>query len=91
MLNFEDRLNRMINAAGSFEDIPWHTMFGQQLTLGTMTDEHVENCIQYHRGVLLMAEVTPGMEGHIEAATFIVLLQQENRARRQKVVDGVAV
>lgn len=52
------------------------------MTLGTMTDEHVENCIQYHKGVALMAEVTPSYNHLLEAANFIVFLQTKNKEMR---------
>jgi hypothetical protein len=87
MIDFEKTLEQYIEAAGSFEDIPWGTMYGQKMTLGTMTDEHVHNCIQYHKGLLMMAEVTPGMSHLIEEASFIVFMQEKNRDRRKETVD----
>ena len=84
MPDFEKILQKQIESAGSFENIPWGTMYGQKLTLGTMTDEHVENCIQYHKGLLMMAEVTPGMQHLIDEAAFVVFLQEKNRDSRKK-------
>lgn len=87
MLDFEKLLAEYIAAAGSFHDIPWGTIYGQQLTLGTMTDQHVENCIQYHKGLLMMAEVTPSMSHLIDQAAFIVFLQEKNREYRKNTID----
>jgi hypothetical protein len=85
MMDFQERLDKMIAVAGSFNDIKWTTMYEKHMTLGTMSDNHVENCIQYHKGVVLMAECTPSMYEHLEAASFIVFLMTKNKEMRETV------
>lgn len=46
-----ERLEKMIEDHGSFEGIPWGTMFGKMTTLGDMTDSHVQNSIHHHYGM----------------------------------------
>jgi hypothetical protein len=78
----EERLAIMVDAFGSLQDIPWGTMYGQIMTLGTMTDEHVDNCIQYHQGLVMIAEVTPEYRPLLEEANFIVFMQTKNKESR---------
>ena len=78
----EDRLAGMVAKYGSLQDIPWGTMYGQTMTLGTMSDNHVDNCIQYHEGLLMMAKVTPNMEHLVESASYIVFMQTKNKESR---------
>jgi len=84
MSEFAERLDGMIKDAGSFEDIKWGTIYKQEMTLGTMTDEHVDNCIQYHEGLAMMAEVTPHLKPDLESCRFIVCLMKENKRRRER-------
>ena len=81
MLDFEGMLAELIPDAGSFENIPWETMYGETLTLGVMTDEYVDNCIQYHKGMLEMAEVTLHMSHVIDCCKFIIYIQEMNKKR----------
>lgn len=78
----EERLASMVAEYGSLQDIPWGTMYGQIMTLGTMTDEHVDNCIKYHQGLAMMAEVTPELRPLLEQANFIVFMQTKNKESR---------
>lgn len=78
-LSHRIHLEEMCNEHGSFEEIPWVTMEGSKMTLGTMTDDHVENCIAYHQQIV---EDDVGMRKIIEACEYIVFMMKENRARR---------
>lgn len=78
----QERLDTMIAEFGSLQNIPWGTIYGQTMTLGTMTDEHVDNCIKYHQDLAMMAEVTPEYREFLEQANYIVFMQTKNKESR---------
>lgn len=69
-MNFEDKLNKMIEQAGSLGDIKWGSMRGQLHTLGTMTDDHLANSRYYHEHIAEVARVAPELRLDYEECKF---------------------
>jgi hypothetical protein len=81
------QLDSMIETYGSLSDIPWTTMYDQSMTLGTMTDEHLDACIEHHQGLIKDLESGRpfGSLAMLEACRFIVFMMLENRKSRLSV------
>lgn len=81
-MTHQEMLDAEIAQHGRLEDCPWTSFISDKTTLGQMTDNHVHNCIQYHQGLAMMAEVTPGMENLLVAARYIVFKMQTLKESR---------
>jgi hypothetical protein len=77
-MNFETKLNEMIERAGGvLGDIPWGSMRGQMHTLGTMTDEHLANSRHYHKHMAEVARVAPELFIDVEGCKFCQFLMEK--------------
>ena len=90
-MTFQERLDKMIEQHDGLENIPWESMYGQHMTLGTMTDKHLDNCIQYHTGFAMMAEVTPMFQHQGADCEFIVFMMKENKQLRLTSVSNAYI
>ena len=72
----------LIQLHGSLPDIPWTTLDGREMTLGTMTDDHLDNAINHHEHIIGSSKWVDLVE-RCEYTTF--LLTQEHNRRNQKV------
>ena len=88
-MDHQTHLDMLIKHAGSLEDIKWGTLYDEKMTLGTMTDQHVDNCIQYHEGMVMMAEVTPHLLHQLDDCRFIVYMMKENKRQREETNGSV--
>lgn len=81
-MSYQEMLDAEIAEYGRLEYCPWTSLISGKTTLGEMTDSHVHNCIQYHQGLAMMAEVTPGMENLLTAANYVVFKMQTLKESR---------
>ena len=85
-MTHEERLAEEIAVHGSLEMLPWGTLNGNRMRLGDMTDEHVENCILYHKGARMMweAEVDEGHTALLAAKYIEYKMRRLKESRKQK-------
>lgn len=75
--NHSERLAVLIEQAnGVFDNIPWGTMRGQMLTLGTMADDYVANSLHYHKHLAEVARVAPEARINYQECKFCQFLME---------------
>jgi hypothetical protein len=84
-----ERLDQLIVTHESLANLPWTTIHGQKMTLGTMTDEHLDACIAYHQSIVdrINSGAIWGGAAMLEVAEFIVFMMKENRKSRAQHAD----
>jgi len=76
--NFDD----YVGAHGPLQDLPWETLDGRKMTVGTMSDEHVQNCITHHQKIVNDNEPDDGYNPVLMSCRVIVMIMQEEQKRR---------
>ena len=77
-MDFEQKLAKLLERAGGvLDDVKWGTMRGQQLTLGTMTDDHLANSRHYHKHLAEVARVAPEVRVEYDECKFRQFLMEQ--------------
>ncbi len=82
MTTIKEQFDAYVGAHGPLQDLPWKTLDGREMTVGTMTDDHLRNCITHHQEIAAEVADNPLYDSLIMSCQVIVMIMQEEQKRR---------